>query len=87
MVVELKTNHRSEGNLIFDNATKISRQQIPEFDKSAGFSLIVPGSSNVYKLPPKIRQGTVKLAPSTLKPLDTVVTRRVSLISTLGKIF
>jgi hypothetical protein len=32
MVVELKTNHRSEGSLIFDNAKRIAGGSVPEFD-------------------------------------------------------
>ncbi|CAH6778632.1 DNA helicase B [Phodopus roborovskii] len=30
--IELKTNHRTESQLIVDNATRISRRQFPEFD-------------------------------------------------------
>lgn len=33
--VELTTNHRSEGSIIFDNASKISRREEPLFDKYA----------------------------------------------------
>jgi hypothetical protein len=32
-VIELTTNHRSEGSLIFENAHRISKQQDPVFDK------------------------------------------------------
>ena len=36
-VVNLRTNHRSEGSLIFENATKISQRQMPIFDETRGF--------------------------------------------------
>ena len=55
MTVTLMTNHRSEGNLIFDNATKIAKQQMPVFDESKGFVLIPPG----------------RLKPSTSKIIST----------------
>merc|ERR1719376_177920 len=42
--VELKTNHRSEGSLIFDNAHRISQQQPPVFDKNGGFELLTPSA-------------------------------------------
>jgi hypothetical protein len=32
-VVELTTNHRSEGSLIFENAHRVSCQREPVFDK------------------------------------------------------
>ena len=38
--VTLKTNHRSEGKLIIDNAIRISCRATPEFDKKRNFSLI-----------------------------------------------
>ncbi|XP_036025530.1 DNA helicase B [Onychomys torridus] len=36
--IELKTNHRSESQLIVDNATRISRRQFPEFDEELNIS-------------------------------------------------
>ncbi|XP_028725445.1 DNA helicase B [Peromyscus leucopus] len=36
--IELKTNHRSESQLIVDNATRISRRQFPEFDAELNIS-------------------------------------------------
>jgi hypothetical protein len=32
-VIELTTNHRSEGSLIFENAHRVSCQQDPIFDR------------------------------------------------------
>ena len=32
-VVELNTNHRSEGRLLFDTAKRISQRQMPIFDR------------------------------------------------------
>ncbi|CAO2582211.1 DNA helicase B [Lemmus lemmus] len=36
--IELKTNHRTESQLIVDNATRISRRQFPEFDAELNIS-------------------------------------------------
>ncbi|XP_028614967.1 DNA helicase B [Grammomys surdaster] len=36
--IELKTNHRTESQLIVDNATRISRRQFPEFDAELSIS-------------------------------------------------
>jgi len=71
MVVELKTCHRSEGNLIFDNATRISQQREPVFDKSGGFRLVVPTRHDLNKIPGSVRPGAVNLKPATLKPINT----------------
>lgn len=38
--VELKTNHRSESDLIVQNATKIAQQKMPHFDPDRHFHFI-----------------------------------------------
>ena len=60
MTVTLQTNHRSEGNLIFENATRISKQQMPVFDGSS-FRLIIPGSEDLTRLPAEVRRYATKL--------------------------
>ncbi len=42
MVITLMTNHRSEGQTIFNNATKISNQELPSFDVDESFILVEP---------------------------------------------
>ncbi len=39
---ELRTNHRSEGKLIFDNANLIRRKRMPVLDGARGFRLLTP---------------------------------------------
>ena len=56
MTVTLETNHGSEGNLIFNNTTKISMQQMPEFDGSS-FRLIVPDDEDLSQLPAEVMAG------------------------------
>ena len=74
LVVELRTNHRSEGSLIFDNATKISNQRLPVFDKDGGFRLIVPGNDVI---PAGAARGAAKLEKTTDRPLGTVERKKV----------
>ena len=69
MTVTLETNHRSEGNLIFNNATRISNGQMPEFDGSS-FRLIVPDSEDLDQLPAEVRRHAAKLPPSTSSHID-----------------
>ena len=86
MTVTLKTNHRSEGNLIFDNATRISRQQMPVFDSSGEFCLILPGKENTNKLPGQVRSHAVKLPPSTSRPIEVQRSKRKGRDITLEKV-
>jgi len=72
LTVNLATNHRSEGSIIFSNATKISNQQMPLFDTEQGFSLIVPDRENINHLPPGVRKSAKKLAPPSAPPPQTV---------------
>ena len=59
MSIDLTTNHRSEGHLIFENAGKIALQIMPVIDGSEGFFHIVPDNE-------PLSQGTCKLsAPSS----------------------
>jgi hypothetical protein len=60
-VAELKTNHRSEGSLIFDNAEKIRNQHMPMFAK--GFQLIT--HKKPINLPGFVKAGAHILAPVT----------------------
>merc|ERR1719233_811257 len=66
--VNLLTNHRSEGSIIFNNATRISSQQMPVFDTEQGFSLIVPDKENIQRLPPGVRKSAKKLNPPMSNP-------------------
>ena len=72
LTVNLATNHRSEGSIIFSNATKISNQQMPIFDTHQGFSLIVPDSEKLHNLPPAVRKSAKKLSPPSAPPPQTV---------------
>ena len=47
--IDLTNNHRSEGHLIFENAQRISNQQLPIFDKTKGFSLVVPETESISR--------------------------------------
>lgn len=71
MTVTLMTNHRSEGNIIFDNATKIAKQQMPVFDAEKGFILITPNSENLSLLPGFVRPHVKQLKPSTSRIIST----------------
>jgi len=71
-VVNLKTNHRSEGSLIFNNATKISQQQMPIFDDEGCFRLLVPASANLGDMPPNARNNCRKLTNDISKPMAIV---------------
>jgi len=71
-VVNLKTNHRSEGSLIFNNATKISQQQMPIFDNEGCFRLLVPTSANLDDMPFNARNNCRKLANDAAKPMAIV---------------
>ena len=86
MTVTLETNHRSEGNLIFDNATRISRRKMPVFDGSKGFRLIVPDSENLNQLPAEVRRHARQLKPSTSRHVDLQRSRRPGKDITLEKI-
>ena len=86
MTVTLETNHRSEGNLIFNNATRISRRKMPVFDGSKGFRLIVPDSEKENQLPSEVRRHAAKLPPSTSRHIDLVRSRRGGKDITLEKI-
>ena len=55
--VNLMTNHRSEGNIIFENATRISKQQMPVFDSAKGFTLLLPNNERLTALPSAVRAG------------------------------
>ena len=55
--VNLLTNHRSEGNIIFENATRISKQQMPVFDSAQGFTLLLPDNERLSSLHPSVRAG------------------------------
>ena len=55
--VNLLTNHRSEGNIIFENATRISQQQMPVFDSAQGFTLLLPNNERLSALPSTVRAG------------------------------
>ncbi|XP_061176764.1 DNA helicase B-like [Saccostrea echinata] len=48
--VELRTNHRSESQLIIDNATRISEQRTPVFDPERNFKLyrVIADKDNDY---------------------------------------
>eukprot|EP00092_Neocalanus_flemingeri_P026030 GFUD01028215.1.p1 GENE.GFUD01028215.1~~GFUD01028215.1.p1 ORF type:complete len:1265 (+),score=407.13 GFUD01028215.1:55-3849(+) len=72
LTVNLQTNHRSEGSIIFSNASKISNQQMPIFDSSQGFSLIVPDNEKIHNLPPQVRTHAKKLAPPSAQPIQIV---------------
>ena len=72
MTVTLLTNHRSEGSIIFDNATRISNQMMPNFDSSQGFSLIIPHSDKIEQLDPRVRPHAKHLHPKSIsRPIDT----------------
>ena len=71
MTVTLMTNHRSEGSIIFDNATKIARQQMPTFNADQGFVLIIPSNENINKVPRHLRPHVRQLKPSASIPPDT----------------
>ena len=86
MTVTLKTNHRSEGNLIFNNATRISRQQMPVFEDSPEFRLIVPDKEITKQLPSEVRNHAVKLRPSTSRPIEVQRSRKKGKEITLEKI-
>jgi hypothetical protein len=43
--VELLTNHRSEGSIIFENAHKISKGEMPTFDGQS-FRLLTPSAKD-----------------------------------------
>ena len=66
--VNLLTNHRSEGNIIFENATRISQQQMPVFDTEKGFTLLLPNNERLSALPPAVRAGSCQVPPSTACP-------------------
>jgi ATP-dependent exoDNAse (exonuclease V) alpha subunit len=70
--VNLLTNHRSSGSLIFSNATRISQQQMPEFDSGRGFSLILPQGAGprggMGAVPRTARAGAAVLPPCTAPP-------------------
>jgi len=66
--VNLTTNHRSERNIIFENATRISQQQMPVFDSAKGFSLLLPNNERITALPPAVRAGAIQVPPSTVSP-------------------
>ena len=70
LVVNLRTSHRSEGSLIFENATKISQKQMPTFDKSGGFRFLVPYSDKVDGMPKNIKQNCEKLNRASSKPIQ-----------------
>ena len=86
MTVMLKTNHRSEGNLIFNNATRISRQQMPVFEDSPEFRLIVPDKEIIRQLPSEVRNHAVQLRPSTSRPIEVQRSRKKGKEITLEKI-
>ena len=59
---DLTVNHRSDGHLIFENAQRIANQQLPVFNKTEGFSLIVPDYED-------LPEGVCKLTPTSSKPI------------------
>lgn len=68
-VVELTTNHRSEGSLIFKNAERISQQKDPIFNKVEGFHLLT--DQPVESLPLYVRSGAENLSKVT-RPSDLI---------------
>ena len=72
LTITLLTNHRSEGSIIFNNATKISSQQMPIFDAKRGFSLIVPQTENLNYLPVGVRKSARKLEPPSASMIQPV---------------
>ena len=67
LTVTLSTNHRSEGHLIFDNAIKISKRQMPILNEE--FRLIVPNKEIRHHLPKEVREKANKLVPYQTPPL------------------
>ena len=71
-VAQLKTNHRSEGHLIFDNAERIRNQEMPLFSSAQGFNFIT--TSDPDGIHEKIIPGLRVLSPVAKKtdrcPLD-----------------
>ena len=72
-VVQLKTNHRSEGSLIFENADRICRRNMPQFDRNRGFHLV--HHSNV-QLPPEARGGVEIMSPLRKQTHQSTLTDR-----------
>ena len=76
LTVNLLTNHRSGGSIIFSNATRISNQQMPIFDSSKGFSLLLPpGRKVLAALPSTAKAGAAQLPPCPA-PLPALVKGR-----------
>ena len=67
LTVNLCTNHRSEGSLIFENAIKISKREMPVFEQT--FSLIVPNKEIRHHLPEELKTKVKKLVPYQTPPI------------------
>ena len=61
LAVDLLTNHRSQGSIIFENAQLISEQKMPVIDPGQGFSLIIPDGENTLRTIPMDIRSNVQI--------------------------